>query len=352
VFTYVPGSNRIATVSDIFIAPDGSIVTGDPPVPDYVSSFTHDGAGNIKKWDFPATLTASYTYDGFNRMNAVLDTTSGSVTLGQYGYNAFGERTSKRDLTHAHDYAFIYGEGHELLADRENGAWTNYVWFAGELVGMTRAGVLYQIDNDHLGRPETITNANKAVVWQSNNDPFGGMHPTTNTLGEFNIGLPGQYFDAESNYWYNVNRYYVPAIGRYLQADPVGLGGGLNPYAYVGGNPANSTDPTGLGPVAFGLCTAANFAYQGYSIYSSLRADGVSEIQDRLQSVNKEIDDCPLDDFDRLDQLTSERQQLQDQLGSIGQQYGSRNSNYTLNDITGGLIWELACTALFVAPTP
>jgi RHS repeat-associated protein len=246
VFTYVPGSNRIATVSDIFIAPDGSIVTGDPPAPDYVSSFTYDGAGNITKWDFPATLTATYTYDPFNRMSAVLDTTAGSKTVGQYGYNTYGERTSKRDLTHGNNYAFVYGEDHELIGERENGAWTNYVWFAGELVGMTRASAIYQIDNDHLGRPELITNANKAVVWQSNNDPFGGMNPTMNTLGEFNIGLPGQYFDAESNYWYNMNRYYVPAIGRYLQADPVGLAGGTNPFAYVGENPANSIDPTGL----------------------------------------------------------------------------------------------------------
>jgi RHS repeat-associated protein len=120
------------------------------------------------------------------------------------------------------------------------------VWFAGELVGMTRAGAIYQIDNDHVGRPELITNANKTIVWQSNNSPFGGMTPTTNTFGEFNIGFPGQYFDAESNYWYNMNRYYVPAIGRYLQADPIGLAGGLNPYPYVASNPSNMTDPLGF----------------------------------------------------------------------------------------------------------
>jgi RHS repeat-associated protein len=114
---------------------------------------------------------------------------------------------------------------------------------------MTRAGAIYQIDNDHLGRPELITNASKTIVWQSNNDPFGGMTTTTNTLGEFNIGLPGQYFDAESNYWYNVNRYYVPAIGRYLQADPVGLAGGLNPYVYVYNNPVNIIDRDGKNPL-------------------------------------------------------------------------------------------------------
>jgi RHS repeat-associated protein len=133
-----------------------------------------------------------------------------------------------------------------LIADRENGQWTNYVWFAGELVGMTRAGAVYYIDSDHLGRPELITNASKAIVWQSNNSPFGGMTTTTNTLGEFNIGFPGQYFDAESNYWYNVNRYYVAALGRYLQVDPLGLASGPNPYGYVLDSPSRYVDPQGL----------------------------------------------------------------------------------------------------------
>jgi uncharacterized protein RhaS with RHS repeats len=38
---------------------------------------------------------------------------------------------------------------------------------------------------------------------------------------------------------------YSPALGRFLQTDPVGTADDLNLYAYVGNNPVNYTDPTG-----------------------------------------------------------------------------------------------------------
>ena len=39
---------------------------------------------------------------------------------------------------------------------------------------------------------------------------------------------------------------YSPALGRFLQTDPVGTADDLNLYAYVKNNPVNLTDPTGM----------------------------------------------------------------------------------------------------------
>jgi RHS repeat-associated protein len=66
-------------------------------------------------------------------------------------------------------------------------------------------------------------------------------------LGERRIViLPGQYFDEETGLSYNYFRDYDPALGRYVQPDPIGLDGGLNPYLYVDGNPLRYVDPRGL----------------------------------------------------------------------------------------------------------
>jgi RHS repeat-associated protein len=63
-----------------------------------------------------------------------------------------------------------------------------------------------------------------------------------------NVRFPGQYFDQEIGLHYNQFRYYDPATGRYLTADPIGQLSGPNLYTYVGNNPLLWVDPLGLAP--------------------------------------------------------------------------------------------------------
>jgi RHS repeat-associated protein len=96
-----------------------------------------------------------------------------------------------------------------------------------------------------------MTDSTKKIVWKWSGDAYGLATPNTNPDGDsisdtLDLRFPGQIADSESNLFYNINRYYDPLTGRYTQADPIGLRGGLNTYSYVLGNPLSVTDPLGL----------------------------------------------------------------------------------------------------------
>ena len=96
-----------------------------------------------------------------------------------------------------------------------------------------------------------MTDTANQVLWRwDHGEPFGNSPENSNPsgLGTFGINyrFPGQYLDRASNTHYNYFRDYGPAEGRYIQSDPIGLLGNINTYAYVGGNPVSSDDPTGL----------------------------------------------------------------------------------------------------------
>ncbi|BBE51951.1 Putative deoxyribonuclease RhsC [Ferriphaselus amnicola] len=120
-------------------------------------------------------------------------------------------------------------------------------------VTVTKVVKAYYIDVDHLNTPRAVTNSTGAAVWTWDNvDPYGANVPNENPGGlgafAFNLRFPGQYFDKETSTHYNYFRDYDPAVGRYVQSDVIGLGGGVNTYTYVGGKPLSYTDPLGLCP--------------------------------------------------------------------------------------------------------
>jgi len=167
---------------------------------------------------------ASYTYDSQNRR--ISKTVAGMTT--HYIYDLANRLIAETlaDGTPIRDFFYL---DNEPLAVREY---------------QTNPGLYYFL-NDHLGTPQQLITPAGAVVWQAAYLPYGEAQVQVNTVVN-NLRFPGQYFDSETGLHYNWNRYYDPITGHYISADPIGLEGGLNLYAYVGGNPVNWSDPWGL----------------------------------------------------------------------------------------------------------
>ena len=167
-----------------------------------------------------------------------------------------------------------------MLGEYDNGSASGagrveYIWLPTDdgsaiPIAMLRGSRYYQIHSDHLGTPRLIKDDAAKPTWQWAYSAFGDNKPTgilkatanpnaaitnlpvllvaTNPAQVFNLAMPGQYRDSETGLAYNYFRNYQPSQGRYTQGDPIGLDGGWNRFAYVGGNPISFTDPEGLNP--------------------------------------------------------------------------------------------------------
>jgi RHS repeat-associated protein len=95
---------------------------------------------------------------------------------------------------------------------------------------------------DGLGSVVGVTNAAGLTDATQRFDAWGNKLTATGIAPRY--GYTGREPDETGLVFYRA-RYYDPSIGRFTQRDPIGLRGGLNRYAYVGGNPVLRVDPKG-----------------------------------------------------------------------------------------------------------
>jgi RHS repeat-associated protein len=230
-YTYAANSNRLAT-----IVQSGTTTT-----------VTTDARGSITAFS-PGYGTAGVTTLNYNNGGRLTSVASASGTLGSYVYDSSGRRFSK--TVGSATTLFTHSPGSVLLEESTGGAPLDYIYLNDRPIATLSGSTFTYLHGSQLGAPQVMTNAGQTVLGRLSTLPFG---ETRSTSGSFtvNLRMPGQYYDAETGFSHNVNRDYFPALGRYLQADPVGIfqtrnEGGMNPYLYVNARPMDLMDPLGL----------------------------------------------------------------------------------------------------------
>ncbi|RAR79726.1 RHS repeat-associated protein [Paracidovorax anthurii] len=276
VYARVAGSNRLQGYAETFTS--AGTTASSTQV-----NYSQDATGALTK---KGDTYLHYGVDGRIAKVGASNDPANALAV-SYTTNALGQRVFKRDarLSGADNPATtqqtVYAEdgiGSTVLGqygNRRSGDSaappgemdsTEVIWLPTASGPMPVAaqinGRLYAIDADHLNTPRRLTNAQGQVVWQWLITGFGEANPTTGATGyaqsgeagvrsygeavRFDLRYPGQVWDGETGLSYNLHRYYDAGMGRYIQADPIGLEGGWNRFGYVGGNPLSFIDPEGL----------------------------------------------------------------------------------------------------------
>ena len=317
-----------------------------------VYSFEYDDNGSrTKKWQGTVNtglLLQDYRYDQKRRIEQIV--TSSQVNHFKYDVNNY--RISKQDSSGPNEYLL---EAEHLEATYGAFDKIKAKYLRGVIVDEIVNGYEYDGDgndtnitfhHDHLRSVTALTGHAGTTEETIQYDPFGAVQSQTGTSNN-KLRYTGREEDSDTGLYYYRARYYDPEVGRFISEDPLGFKAGINFYAYVGNNPINARDPSGLETVFVGGA-GVNGDYIP-SMVSALQNAGITDARaiDRSSASfgNELIDAASIpfinqyhgdDRYDRYDGRVNIPLAQGEQLNLIGYSFGAVQTPQTALAIARG----------------
>lgn len=198
--------------------------------------------------------TQRYVWDARNQLSQIKNFAGAVVAT--FSYDALGRRQSKTINGIATGYVY---DGANIVQELNGTASNNSVpanvrasYISGgvdemfaQLTGTGASAKVNSYLRDALGSTIRLTDGAGNKVVDYTYSPYGTT--VTDGAGANPFQYTGRENDGNGLHYYRA-RYYSPLMARFVQSDPIRLNGGINNYAYVGGNPLSYTDPLGLAP--------------------------------------------------------------------------------------------------------
>src|SRR6185437_15023083 len=184
------------------------------------------------------------TWDNEGRLTAWQNAPSSPTSTAQYLYDGEGNRVEQQATTGGTTTTTTYvGALESVATSGATTTTTTYYYAAGQRIALAVNGALSYLASDLLGSATVALDGSGIPTASQLYAPYGTTR-YSNGVMPTDYGFTGQRADSATGLDYYGARYYDPALGQFTSADTL-LAGGLNRYAYVGGNPISRVDPSG-----------------------------------------------------------------------------------------------------------